>query len=122
MRQFSLEEYLANPSKKVVTRNGRNVKIHCTNCVGTHPVVAEIEGSGESILFTEKGELCVGYDLKKDLFFATEKHEGWINLYLDFNHTTYSPGACIYESKESAEKAGKTAKNYIATAKMEWEG
>ena len=33
MKQFSLEEYLANPSKKVVTRDGRNVRIICTDLV-----------------------------------------------------------------------------------------
>ena len=31
MRQFSLEEYLKNPSRKVITRDGQSVKIHCTN-------------------------------------------------------------------------------------------
>ena len=31
MKQFSLEEYLKNPSKRVVTRDGRNVRIICTD-------------------------------------------------------------------------------------------
>ena len=31
MKQFSLEEYLKNPSRKVVTRDGEAVKIHCIN-------------------------------------------------------------------------------------------
>ena len=30
MKQFNLEEYLNNTSRKVVTRDGRNVKIHKT--------------------------------------------------------------------------------------------
>lgn len=31
MEQFSLEKYLANPSRKVVTRDGKNVRILCTD-------------------------------------------------------------------------------------------
>ena len=31
MEQFSLEKYLANPSRKVVTRDGRNARIICTD-------------------------------------------------------------------------------------------
>ena len=31
MKQFSLKEYLANPSRKVVTRDGKNVRILCTD-------------------------------------------------------------------------------------------
>ena len=31
MKQFNLNEYLKDPSKKVITRDGRAVKIHCTN-------------------------------------------------------------------------------------------
>ena len=31
MKQFNLEEYLQNPDRKVVTRDGRNVRIMCTN-------------------------------------------------------------------------------------------
>ena len=44
MKPFSLEEYLANPSKKVITRGGSAVKIHCTNYQGEKPIIAEIEG------------------------------------------------------------------------------
>ena len=33
MKPFSLEEHLKNPSKKVVTRDGRNVRIICTDRV-----------------------------------------------------------------------------------------
>ena len=33
MKQFNLEEYLNNPSKKVVTRDGRAVKIYCTDYI-----------------------------------------------------------------------------------------
>ena len=31
MKQFSLEEYLEHPDRKVVTRDGRSVRIICTD-------------------------------------------------------------------------------------------
>ena len=80
MEQFSLEKYLANPSRKVVTRDGRAVKIHCTNfCSSNFPIIAEIEGRNFSETFTKDGH----YNGDKrespiDLFFAPETHEGWI--------------------------------------------
>lgn len=43
MKPFTLEEYLANPNKKVVTRDGRNAKIICTNFLSNKNVIAEVE-------------------------------------------------------------------------------
>lgn len=31
MKKFDLKEYLGNPKRKVVTRNGRPIRIICTN-------------------------------------------------------------------------------------------
>ena len=43
MKPFSLEEYLKNPNRKILTRDGRNVKIICTNFLSNKNVIAEIE-------------------------------------------------------------------------------
>ena len=40
MKQFSLEEYLKNPDRKVVTRNGLPVRIICTDRKDKWPIVA----------------------------------------------------------------------------------
>ena len=40
MRQFNLDEYIKKPSLKVVTREGRQVRIVCTDANGDYPVVA----------------------------------------------------------------------------------
>ena len=41
MKQFSLDEYLKNPKRKVVTRDGRNVtRLLCTDAEGDYPIVA----------------------------------------------------------------------------------
>ena len=119
MKQFSLEEYLKNPSKKIVTRDGRNVTIHCTNCAGPRPVVAEIEGDNYSLNFDKYGRYCFGTS-DVDLFLAPEKHEGWVNIYLDAVNSSYV-GTHIYKSKEEAEESGKKWNGYIATHKIEWE-
>ena len=31
MKQFNLEEYKKNPNRKVITRDGRSVRILCSN-------------------------------------------------------------------------------------------
>ena len=73
MKQFSLEEYLANPSRKIVTRTGKNVKIYCTNFTGLFPIVAEIEGMKYSMTFGKNGKYNWEKPSHYDLFFAEEE-------------------------------------------------
>ena len=120
MRPFNLEEYLANPSKKVVTRGGSAVKIYCTNYRDEKPIIAEIEGSGHSISYNKDGSYFPDAESVRDLFFDVEKHEGWMNVYR-VTDTTTSLGAVLYSSREYAEKAGKYDNSYVTTAKVEWE-
>ena len=118
MKQFDLEEYLKNPSRKVVTRDGRNVTIHCTNFDGFSPVIAQAEGFCVSLAFHKDGKYFTIKDSDFDLFFAPEKHEGWVNIYQD----SIINGPCykyIYPSEEEAKRnAGPGA---ITTTKIEWE-
>ena len=46
MKRFSLDEYLKNPSKKVVTRLGRSARIICTDANMKYPIVALIKEYG----------------------------------------------------------------------------
>ena len=88
-KPFSLDEYRKNPSRKIVTGDGRKVRrILCTDAKGNYPVVALVErqdGTGdEPIAYTKDGNYIDGVvSFVYDLFFVTEKHEGWVNLYLD---------------------------------------
>ena len=59
MKAFNLKEYLKNPSRKVVTRDGRNVTIHCTNLDGIFPVVAEIEGWGSHFRIMNMAKIVI---------------------------------------------------------------
>ena len=120
MKRFNLEEYLANPNKKVVTRSGKNVTIHCTNYQWSFPIIAEIEGLDASMAFNIDGVYGLIPGSNYDLFFAPEKHEGWINIFKNL-YDNYIGQSRIFESKEAAEKYGKDCKSYIATVKIEWE-
>ena len=124
MKPFNLEEYLANPSKKVVTREGKPAKILYTDARGEYPVIALVEHYQETFdiafSFTKDGKWCTdGTNSNKDLFFAPEKHEGWINLYK--MNSIISPGPRAYDTKEEAESAAGDKSYYIATIKIEWE-
>ena len=122
MKQFSLEEYLKNPSRKVITRDGRKVKILCTNYyLGNQCVIAEIEDIDRSFSFNQYGQQYGNTeDSPLNLFFEEEKHEGWINIYKRSSNNDYYPSH-IYQMKEDAEKDGREWNNYQATIKIEWE-
>ena len=119
MKQFNLEEYLANPSKKVVTRDGESVRIICTDYYGEKPIIAKIEECEHSYPFYEDGKfLSYGEPSHLDLFFATNKHEGWVNVYMNCNERNLGT---LYSSKEDALEVAKDNDNYVATVKIEWE-
>ena len=120
MKQFSLEEYLKNPSKKVVTRDGKSVRIRCTDRKdAVYPIVALIDSNGkeEILSYTKNGYFY--YDGRKDvndLFFAPEKHEGWVNIY-----SGPFTGVVVYKTEEDAKHCANANAKVIATIKIEWE-
>ena len=122
MKEFSLEEYLKNPSRKVVTRDGRPVRIICTDRKGATPIIALVNDELSEELghaFYSDGKIFSDEDNELDLFFAPEKHEGWINIYADINDNSH-PGNHIFESKEEAEEEGEKGSGYVTTIKIEW--
>ena len=124
MEQFSLEKYLENPNRKVVTRDGRSVRIVCTNRLDeNYPVIALVnnEDSERCYSYTTFGKFD-GYqnqDCELDLFFVPEKKIGWINLYK--MNSIIIPGPRVYDTKEDAESASGDKSYYISTIKIEWE-
>lgn len=128
MKWFDLQEYLNNPNRKVITRDGRSVRIICTDRNPNYPIIALIGETAEIGCYTKTGtyaDLFEGSDgLSNDLFFAPEKKEGWVNIY------RIMPGDIgnihlgrIYPSKEAAEAMSKKCiHQYITTIKIEWEG
>lgn len=117
MKPFNLDEYLANPSKKVVTRDGKSVKIRCTNYHPPQPVIAEVEGFDYATSFSSDGKYYRNSESTYDLFFVPEKHEGWTNVYRQDDRYRYT--GLIHETKEEALKDKDL--DYITTIKIEWE-
>lgn len=124
MKPFNLEEYLKNPSRKIVTRDGRKVRIICTDAKSRYPVIALAEshdGTTEQFLtLTKNGKYFEGGPNTNDIYFAPEKHEGWVNLYRTETSSQYVTSN-LYNSEEKAIEIGRTSENYIATTKIEWE-
>ena len=60
-------------------------------------------------------------DSRLDLFFAPEKHEGWINIFRGKDNPF--TGNIIFASKEEAEESGRHCCGfiYITSGKVEWE-
>lgn len=122
MKQFSLDEYLKNPSRKVITRGGRSVRIKCTDAKGGHPVIGLVDrGDYEAPKsFTKDGRLWDNTENNSnDLFFAAEKHEGWITLFRDKNMNLYMSNP--FKSEETAIDFGRIQDTFIKTFKIEWE-
>ena len=121
MKQFNLEEYLKNPSKKVVTRDGRNVRIICTDAKTYYPIIALAEntdGTTEQCLsFIKNGKYFDNRSSVEDLFFAPEKHEGWMNIYRARGYCY--KGSYIYPTEVAAKAAADP--DHVATIKIEWE-
>lgn len=127
MKQFNRQEYLENPNRTVVTRDGRNARILCVdrkfrfNGVD-YPVLALVKSTnGEefALSFTSDGREEYNYDGTTDLFFVPNKKEGWINLYNSYGEKIV--GRHIYESEKAARVGIDQTNLYITTIKIEWE-
>ena len=123
MKPFNLAEYLENPERKVVTRDGKPVRIICTDRKGldVKPIVALITlPNCDEIVkcFWDNGIETAGSEDKNDLFFAPTKYTDYINLYRD--ESVYFLGA-VYTSEEYAKNIARGNDQYITTIKVEWE-
>ena len=125
MKQFNLQEYLANPSRQVVTREGKKVRIVCTDRAGlaAKPIVALITlPNGDEVIktFWDNGIETAGSEDENDLFFAPEKHEGWIiiNKWPDGKRDT---NGIIYDTELDIPDIPPVGGKRVATIKIEWE-
>jgi hypothetical protein len=115
MKPFNLDEALAG--KPVVTRD--RIKItelhHFKTFQSSYKVLAIINGLAH--WFNENGKLNQDHETRLDLFMASEKKEGWINIYKYENHPSIV--SFFHETKKLAEAA--CMKDRIACVKVEWE-
>ena len=125
MKEFNLEEFKKNPSQKVITRDGRAVRIICTDAKGEEPIIALVYNNirdEENVYTYNRDGYFYGnnYDCL-DLFFVPIKREGWVNIYKGVIES-YLPsvGQKVYKSKEEAIRH-KCSERYFTTIKIEWE-
>ena len=138
MKPFNLKTYLENPSRKVITRDGRPVRIVSTNAKlfspgpddTIYPVVALIKASStnrgkhpnEEILncYNTNGNIIPGRNDRSDLFFETVKVSGWVNIYTSKFSGEATTGS-ICKTKEEALSLIDGRDNYLDTIYIEWE-
>lgn len=123
MKQFDLQEYLKNPQKKIVTRDGERARIICTDRNPNYPIVALVGEKTVVNCYTKKGRhFGDNISSSKDLFFAPEKKTGWINVSRiaqgNAGEITYT--GAVYPTKEEAI-AGYSGVGLLDTIKIEWE-
>ena len=114
---------MKNPDRHIVTRKGIDAKIICTDgSIKAYPIFALIQNEeGKDVLsFTNEGINTEGYESSFDLFFAPEKHEGWLNIY--HSERGFYLRGNPYKSKEEADEVAKANyKTFCTTVKIEWE-
>lgn len=141
MKPFNLNKHLANPYRKVVTRDGRPVRIICTNGrlfssgpnSNMYPVIALVKKSSNNrdknlneeilVCYSADGHQVVGTNNRNDLFFETVKVSGWINICsstIFLGDVPRFTGA-IYKTKEEALRKAEGKDNYLDTIFIEWE-
>ena len=128
MRPFNLNSYLSNPSQKVMTADGHNARILCTDRkLPDYPVLALKEENGYEVVLhcTENGLTNPYSDYDKDrLFFAPANRVGWINLFYASDDTVniqHATSSKVYPTEELAKEAVAINDfSYLTTVKIEW--
>ena len=124
MKPFSIKEHLEHPDWEVVTREGKPVRILCTDLADdNYPVVAVIN-KWHVDKFTADGIFQAANETKYDLFFANKKHEGWVIIFkrpLLAGSFEIWPG--IYADREKAERVREANPGMLecSIVRIEWE-
>ena len=123
MKQFNLQEYLANPNRQVVTRDGRKVRIICTDRKNhdSYPIIALVETDEDDERvrsFKIDGKWSIdGLENDLDLFFAPTIVKRW--------GIVYRKAERLFDTREQAEKwmeeADEGEKKFCSVCKVEWE-
>lgn len=127
MKNFDIEK--AKAGAKVCTRNGLNVRILCYDVKCIHEdlnIVALVDELGCETVhhYDIFGRIS---DVKKndlDLMMATEKHEGWVNIYENRNPGGQLFGYIIgrlHKNEKDAKKSIMPSSRLVKTIKIEWE-
>ena len=123
MKQFSVKDYTKDPSRKVVTRDGKPARVICTDLKHKYPVIAALDyGYDEERIFfyDECGRCDAEIDSVYDLFFGPVKKIAWANLYCT-ELGTLSSGEFFKTEEAALKEKVKDLGKYITTFKVQWE-
>ena len=117
LKPFDLEA--ARSGKPVCTRDGHKARIICFDRRGPYPIIALIDDGDLEIelSFFANGSYMSESGSGHDLMMLPEKHEGWVNVYRDFN-VVHAKN--IFDTMEEALKNIGGGDNCVATVKIEW--
>ena len=114
MKKFNLDA--AKNGAKVVTRGGLAVRLFCFDLKGegvyTICGVINQDGEEEPNIWMDRGSFIRGVSDGNDLFMATTKKPGWINIYPDMCSPTYD---------SELEAHNGSGERVIDTIFIEWE-
>ena len=122
MKPFSIKEHLEHPEWKVVTREGKPVQILRTDLDDNDYPVAAATKNWHVDKYTTGGLFNAGRETKYDLFFASEKHEGWVIISkLPFTDS-FEIFPEIFATKEEAVRVWEDNPGIkCSIIKIEWE-
>lgn len=126
MEQFSLSEYLKNPTRPIVTRDGRSVRIICTDRnYKEFPIVALVQICGEERVcgYTEDGVYLNAHNVQgiySSRLNQKTKKVGWMNVckYGDSKHFSLV-GGVIHPTREQAQT--ERPDYVVDTIQIRWE-
>lgn len=126
LKQFDLEIYKKYPYRKIVTTDGRPVRIICTDATGDFPVVGLVDDGAENHEIVEKfsvhGKCILEEHQNLNLWFRNETCNGWviINNERKLNYIN----SRVYPSLEAAEaqlnELGPKSDNSYRILKISW--
>ena len=122
MKPFSIKEHLEHPEWKVVSREGEPVRILCTDLDDNDYPVAAATKNWHVDKYTAAGLFQAANETKYDLFFATEKREGWAIVHKQPFEDSFELWPEIYATKEAAVRVWKANPGIkCSIVRIEWE-
>lgn len=123
MKPFSIKEHLEHPDWKVVTREGKPVRILCTDLDDDNYPVAAATKNRHVDRYTADGLFQAGEETKYDLFFAPKKYKGWVIIFKrPLLADSFEIWPEIYADREKAERVCEANPGIeCSIVKIEWE-
>ena len=120
MKPFSIKEHIEHPDWEVVTREGKPVRILCTDLADDNYPVVAIINKWHVDKFTADGIFQAGEESKYDLFFYFKKIEVWTLFVKCAGNFVLGP--IFYDTIEEARRVQESDPDrYGPIVKVEWE-